>query len=635
MGASALVIAAAFAVAFAVLVSSTTTDTAEAADVPLAEDAGAPENDVAPGDKVQIAVNGKLAQVSITATADGVGASFAANGGQSIACSDGLACDENDAEDVITVDLNVDADSGEGFILLSVSGAGADTNTAQVTKVITVSKKGLAGSLAVKASEKTIAATGGTSTITATVKDASASPAGLNGQKLTIVTTLGNLTCPSSTDGTDTIDEATNVQVCQMYTETDTTPTPNVDGVAAPTLNGAGREGVASITVTLGSFSKTITVTLFGTAKNLTAEPEQGSVEIGGSVYVVLTVTDGAGNPVAGQVITPVTSPAKEVEGPEGVDKPVLVVTEKNTPIPDPAVGDTALGRGYSMDKPAAGSAKAIPACGDDNRDTDTDESGLQELFGPDDETADEGEGTDANGQCVVYVTAPEDAANAANNATRGVHTLNFAIRTIKVSTMIEVAGKPSVITTDAPVMVDTASVTEIIVSVWDDEEVLVGITDVKVRKVGGDGIIEDESGKDADGNTTPGMERTSNGQSKFTFIAPSATGFSEILITAGAAEERVRIQIGEAAPEPEPEAPSLSPAPAGDDSLVTFSGGTVAEFAAALADACGDDARAYATDYQGEWVSFIPAAPGPVNAAFNALFADGIDRPLLITSCN
>ena len=43
----------------------------------------------------------------------------------------------------------------------------------------------------------------------------------------------------------------------------------------------------------------------------------------------------------------------------------------------------------------------------------------------------------------------------------------------------------------------------------WDDEDVLVGITDVKVRKVGGDGLIED--------NGADNTEKTSNGKSKFT----------------------------------------------------------------------------------------------------------------------
>ena len=47
----------------------------------------------------------------------------------------------------------------------------------------------------------------------------------------------------------------------------------------------------------------------------------------------------------------------------------------------------------------------------------------------------------------------------------------------------------------------------------------LVGITSVKVRKVDGGGLIEDEG--------EGGSEMTSNGQSKFKFIAPSTPGTS------------------------------------------------------------------------------------------------------------
>ena len=150
-------------------------------------------------------------------------------------------------------------------------------------------------------------------------------------------------------------------------------------------------------------------------------------------------------------------------------------------------------------------------------------------------------------------MTAP-DGGTAATTATRGEHTLNFQVTAaVKASATIEVAGKPASISTDAPAQVETGSVTEITVSVFDDEDVLVGITSVKVRKVDGGGLIEDAG--------EGGSEMTSNGQSKFTFIAPSAAGSSEILITAGGVNHRVPLQIGEAeADEPEePEAPSLT----------------------------------------------------------------------------
>ncbi len=612
MGASALVVAAAFAVAFAVLVSTNSNDTAEAATVELpAADASV---SAAPGDTVNVVVANAFATVAITGTASGVGASFAHGGGQSVACSTEAPCDADaDVAASVTVALKIDADSGEGHILLDIDGIGGTAT--DVTKVITVSKATLVGSLTIKtdaASDKTIPAAAGTSNLTVTVKNAS-SPAGLlAGQAVSVITTHGTVGCADAAGSA----VAGATQACSVTTGT--------EGIVDILLTGGGVEGVATVTATLGTRKATATVTLFGSAKNLAAAPDQGSIEIGGSTYIVLTVTDGAGNPVAGQMITPVT--AKEVEGPEGVDSPVLVTTEKATA----ADGDSLEGRGYSKDKPAVGKAAAIPACGDDNTDTDADTGGLQELFGPDDGTGDAGEGTNAKGECVVQVTAPEDTTDATKNATRGVHTLNFQISaTIKASAMIEVAGKPASITTDVTGMVDPSSVTKITVSVFDDEDVLVGITDVKIRKVGGDGLIEDAK------------ESTTNGKATFTFIAPSSVGTSEILITAGDVDHRLSLQIGEAPVEPEPEpepphVPALDRTPASTGyTLVVFNGGTVAELDAVLADVCGSSAAAYATNL-GSYVSYLVGAPSVVNRAFNDLFADGIpaSTPLLVGGC-
>ena len=512
------------AVAFSGVLS--TTQTAEAAAVPLTADESSA--DAAPGDTVQIDVKGTLAVLSITGTADGVGGSFVANDGQSITCSDGLTCDKNDNDDKIRVDLKIDADAGEGHILVSVEGLGAADNTEASTKVITVSKSTLVGSLALKATSKTIAANddninvgdGGANetTLTVNVKNAATTPAGLNSQSVTLVTTLGTISC----DGTS------YAQACSIDTA-DSSDTPGVDdgeaGWASVTLVGGAVEGKATITATLGSRSKKVDVTMYGNAKNLAATPQQDSIEISGTVYVVLKVTDAADNPVSGQVIVPVS--AKEVVGP--ADDAVLVVTEKDTAATD----ESAVGVGYSKDFiHPTDKAKNIPACGDDN-------TGSEEVFTVD--------GTDENGECVVHVKAPE-AATAATSATRGLHTLNFQISAaIKASATIEVAGVPNSISTDAPESVDPASVTAITVSVFDDDDVLVGITSVKVRKVGGDGLIEDQG----DG----GSEMTSNGQSKFTFIAPSNAGTAEILITAGKVDHRVTIIIGDP-PEEAPDAP-------------------------------------------------------------------------------
>ena len=512
---------------------------ASAADVPLAADTGAVS--AAPGDTVQIAVSGALAQVSITGTADGVSASFPANGGQSINCGDDASCDTDDSEpetagnqnvpDQVRVDLKIAADSGEGYILVRVEGIGAGTNTAAVTKVINVSKATLVGSLKISASPTTIAAADGTSTLLVEVQNAAGTPAGLNDQEVSLITSLGSLECVS-----DTETQACSVTTADYDHDNDTNTDVAPGGITA-TLNGKGVEGVATVTAILGNLRQTVEVTFYGTAKNLTAEPLQNSVEIGGDVYVVLTVTDDAGNPVSGQVIEPLTSPAVEVAGPS--DDAVLVVTEKNTPAADSA--NDAVGVGYSKDLiRTAAQGGNIPACGDDN--VGFQASPSTEAFATD--------GTNDKGQCVVHVMAPEDDASTANTdeaATRGMHTLNFEISaTVKASATIEVAGKPASITTDALATVDPASVTEITVWVFDDDDVLVGITAVKVRKVGGDGLIEDQ-GED-------GSEMTADGQSKFTFIAPSSVGTSEILITAGDVSHRVMIAIGE----PEDTGPSI-----------------------------------------------------------------------------
>ena len=590
IGGHVLAVAAAFAVALAVLVSSPTA--AEAATVTLGS--GEESATAAPGDTVNIVVGGAFANVSITGTASGVSASFVSGGGQSIQCSDDGSCDIDDdgsggnVSGSVTVALKVANDSGAGHILLSVAGLGATTTT----KVITVSKAGQLGSLALKASATTIAASGGTSTITATAKNAASTPAGLDDQRVTFITTLGSLNCPATqNDAGTTIAAAPNTQACDMFT--------GDDGTAIATLSGAGVEGAATITARTGSLTKQVTVTMFGTAKNLTAEPRQNSIEIGGSVFVVLTVTDGAGHPVSGQVISPLAA-GKEVTGPS--KDAVTVVTSKDT------TTDTADGTGYNVDYIDANNAKNnIPACGDD-KDPVTNADATPpttEDFATN--------GTNAKGQCVVHVTATK-ASGDVKAATRGVHTLNFQVKaSVKASAMIEVAGSPASITTDAPSMVDPASVTAIEVSVWDDTEVLVGITTVKIRKVDGGGLIEDAG------------TATKNGKAKFTYIAPRAAGTAEILITAGKVNHRLELTIGD----PTPPTPPVSVS-AQSGLVVIQNAGSIGDILGALA--CGDDAGTTVT-LPGNNI-YVVGAPAVVNSAFMSNVQFPIDIAPAYVSC-
>lgn len=518
----------------------TTTQTAEAANVPLA--AGTNSATAAPGDVVHIVVTGAFAQVSITDT--DTSASFVANDGQSINCADGsAACDTGDSDldaadtqnaaGTVVVQLKIDDDAPEGYILLSVNGVGAGA-TAQTTKVITVSKAGLVGSLEIKHAtpgDATVAAAAGTANLTITVKDATSSPAGMDNQMVTLITSHGTIGCDGS---------AGNTQTCNGDTGTDGM------GDFTAVLTGGGVEGIATVRAILGTRSDEVQVTLFGTAKNLEADPEQGSVEIGGSVYIVLTVTDGAGNPV--QDAQPQPAAQNAIVGPS--TESVSVTTSQAADDGDAATSP------YNVNKDVNGNGTVdkgdIPACGPVTEVTAQPNASLpvQGVFAS--------TGTNAAGQCVVEVTAP-DEGTPATTATRGEHTLNFALGSLKASATIEVAGKPDSITTsvDDNPTVEPSSVTEITVSVFDDENVLVGISDVKVRKVGGDGLIEDAG--------EGGTESTSDGQSKFTFIAPSTTGSSEILITSGAASLRLTINVGEPAEE-EPE----GPAPTWNEPLVS-----------------------------------------------------------------
>ena len=212
----------------------------------------------------------------------------------------------------------------------------------------------MVGSLGIKAdaaTDRTIDADGGTSNLTVEVKNASTPPGNLAGQSVTVITTHGTVGCA---DAAGTASAGTS-QTCTITTGT--------EGIVDVVLTGGGVEGQAVVTARLGTRTATATVTMYGDAKNLTAAPDQGSVEIGESVYVVLTVTDGAGNPVSGAMVIPGTP--NEVVGPD--DDAVKVVTEQATV----ADGDNLpLVVGYSKDKPAVGSAAAIPACGDDNTGT-------------------------------------------------------------------------------------------------------------------------------------------------------------------------------------------------------------------------------------------------------------------------
>ena len=627
MGAYGLAVAAAFAVALAVLLSVASTPATNAATVTFDPDSPTTV-DAEPGDTVIIPSGGTGTIVDFSISGGTASGSFDVGGNQSLSCSDsttGKGCDTNTEPTAISVKLTVDDDSADGYIIVKRTQilpvpTGADTGVTSV--VITVTTQPRPTSLTAKAAPTTIdadAAGAGASAITATIKYNRAATvvpddAGA-GELLTFVTTLGVMDCPALDDG----DAVTNVQWCQVRTLALANTESTVTG--AVTLRGSGREGTATVTVSHATVGPAgVDVTLFGVAKKLTAEADQGSIEQGGSVFVILTVTDAAGNPVSNAQPLPAD---EEVTGPEG-DDTVLVNTTQvageagTSPytVNKDVDGDGVADKG---DVPACGPVDQVPATGA----TLDEEAGDVAVFGS--------TGTNSAGQCAVQVNADPVGDD---DATRGEHTINFVLGDdLEASVTIEVAGAPASIETDAPAYVDPLGDTKITVTVFDDEGVRVGVTNVTVRAIEGGGLIEDATGKGKDANN----EDTVDGQSSFVFFAPSS-GTVTLRVDAGKIQHIVSLPIGAPVEDPPDEPPSLSPAPSASGfTLVNFSGGSVEELGTVVTTSCGGGGTAYATDYQGNWVSFIPAAMIPaVNASFGALFSDGVpaNTPLLIGNC-
>ena len=646
LGASALVIAAAFAVAFAVLVSSTTTQTVEAKTVTLTDTTV----DAEPGDKVVIPGASEATIVDFSITGGTASGSFASGGGQSVSCSDSITtpargCDVMDGAG-IQVELNVDADSADGYILVKRDVI-LPTNGTDDTVVITVTTQPQPASLTATATAKTIDANGaitsvgnaGRTQIVATVKNDQSPAAGMNGQRVTFITTLGVMNCPASTDadGGNAIAEANYVQWCQVWTTGRDNPATTAieadgdagfDGHAVVSLLQSGREGTATVTVTHGTLdATTVDVTLYGTAKNLEAEADQSSVEIGGSVFVVLTVTDAAGNPVRNAQPQPasedpIVAPTKEsnkVTTSQAADDNDAATSPYNVN-KDPKITADATTNAVSKDK------GDLPSCG----------AFVAVAHTPNAVGRFASTGTDDAGQCAVQVNATADTPGTATNeaSARGVHTLTFEIGDdITASVEITVAGGPATISSDAPDYVDELSDTTITVTVRDDEGVLVGETDINVIQVSGDGLTE--------GAATMMDATTKNGSATFSYAAGLA-GDVVLRVIAGSGDSAIRdiitLSVGMPAEEPEPSAPSLSlqQVTTQGTSLATFSGGSIDELGSALEAACGAGGAAWALDQYGDWKPYRPSAPSLVNRDFNAIFSAGVPAGtvLFISGC-
>ncbi len=654
LGAYGLAGVAAFAVALAVLLSASSTPTAQAAEIPVTSGTAT----VQPGDTAVMTQDGRIVRFTIDGENSTSTGSFASGGGQTIACSDDGSCDTGvtdddppvDVEDSIQVKLDVDSDSADGFIIVKyavvIDALGAVGDAANAgTIVITVTTQPKPDTLTAKPDSTSVAASddaGNTdeTTITATVKNDQDPSEGVEGETLTFITTLGLLDCDGA--GNDAPS-----QVCQADTEEDDNSTDvNELGTATVMLIGGGRAGTATITVTHGSVDPaSVEVTFYGDAGDLTAAAEQDSVHIGGKVFVVLTVTDDAGNAVKGQ--TPIVT-----TGDKGIVGPTDDSNEVKT---------SALANKLSKGK------VAIPAC-EAHEGTEADPSTETEAVAG-------SSGTNDDGQCVVEVSAPADDADTSDDeaATRGVNTLNFELGTgadkLTASVEIEVAGVPATIATDPAdgSYVGHLSETTITITVTDDEEVLAGATNVRVRKLEGGGLVEGDA-TDAITEAKPnGGTLTKNGVATVTFTAPSRDGVVTLVIDAGKGTGSIRtaltLNIG-TEPEPvepevvepvepevvepvEPEVvePVVEPEPvvevvtppgivgfnpsAGQSGVVTFTDLTSIDDALGLIG-CGDQTGATVSLTLMDGSSAIYAVGAPAFA--NRGFTDNVEFPIALT---
>ena len=645
MGAYGLAVAAAFAVALAVLLS-VSTPTAEAvlqqknADGELVTHNGSAEN----GDTVYVRFNNDGYATFTISTTGSAAASFvhtdADTNGQTIVCGPVLAaaaegaCDAQADDSQVTVAVKIDDDSGKGVIFVNqkaITGGGTET-----TDAISVSVKQVPTTLTAKAATSSIDSKGvnaeptsaGTTYVDIRLTDSNNK--GIAGESITIVSTRAVLSTAASplnsraiivggvTENAALGPFAGASLAGTVTTSDDAGDEADVDtaGYGRVVVTGAGSAGVSTITVTMGDLTATADIVLHGVVKAISAELEEGAIEVGGKTRIVVTALDAGDNPVANQNIS--VKLKGGVTPPEKLAKPVATSNLVNKD------GGT---QGSLKDK------GDIPACGDIGG-TD-DDAGTPDVNEAEAASA----GTNDAGQCVIEVSAPGGGTTTTtDDAARGTHTIVLVANSTggdsprgvnEAEVDIQVGGSPAIIEHDAPARIDASAEITVNVTVIDDESVRVGGVDIEVIHTAGDGAI-----------ITNIASRTKDGRAKFTYLAPSTPGVTEFLVRTKSgsrvtAQEPIIVAIGEAVEDPPP---SLSSAPSASGfTLVTFSGGSVEELGEVVTTSCGGGGTAYATDYQGNWVSYIPAAMIPaVNATFGALFSDGVpaNTPLLIGNC-
>ena len=519
------------------------------------------------------------------------GARFHWGRGLTLNCADNRGCDLDPGTDRLLVRLDVAGDAADGTqVIVNLENLIERRATRFVVPVIgdrlapSALRVELAdGSSASRPADGSPGVAGDEAVFRVMLEDNRSPPSGFPGERLVVTATGGAFR--SSGFGTEC--PRAGVARCELTTDA------NGGWIQ---LRGDGEPGVARLTFRAAGFTVTRDVTFYGEARSIAAAAEQGAVSVGGSVFVVVTVTDAAGNGISGR--TPALgSGADAVRGPRS--GAVAVTAVRNAP------------------KDIAGSAGDIPACS---------------------------AGTDASGRCVMRVTAP-DPPGTANDAARGTHTVTVVgadpipAAGRKAAVTVTVVGPADRIAVDAPGRMQPGAVADIALTVTDDRGVRVGAQSVLVTRTAGGGSL-----------VGAGPAVTRDGRHAFSYRADRAEGVADFLAEVRAldgdgapgnrvlARTRFTIRIGSGIPAAG--LSSLRPVPSGPGYVITiFGGGPVSSLGALLLSVCSNEGvAAYANGPNGRFLPYLPnARVQAANGPFRALFPRGIPAltGLIIGNCD
>ena len=460
---------------------------------------------------------------------DSDGSATFSNGAQSISCTvdSATGCDAS-TDGGIQLRVTIDDDSALGQIFVQyvtrVDGE-FDVSLEHAINVIPANPPvairaygapAAASLTAAAAADGTLGLLDGTSGTLIGSQLVNARGAGIASTSILVTTTRGVLNSdqvPTTTPPTTCV----NVSACTLTTQAEAGGADNDIDTKADNLpagrvqvrlsgNGATGNAVVTFRELATGLTREVTVVLHGPAASISAEVDQGTIGIGGSTFVVVTVLDADGNPAVGVQDVSFRS-----------NKPLVpAIVGPEVPAGSAAV---LLDQSLVTDRLAAPHPLYLPSCGQ------RDAVAADSTATPPVAAVPGSDGTNTAGKCVIQVTAAggDTPTNPADDSTRGTHTLTVGTSNARIPTVnveVQVGGAPASLETDAPARVDALSSTKITVTVLDNEGVRVGAVPITVDQVEGSGQVDD---------VATGM--TSDGRGSFTYLAPLSSGEAVFLV--------------------------------------------------------------------------------------------------------